>query len=64
MNTDGSLREENVQAACGGIMRDHEGRFVTAWCVNLGSCSIATVELLLAKHVGPGPPKAVWGRTG
>ena len=44
VNTDGSLLGE-AQAFCGGIIRDHEGRFIVAWNVNLGSCSIAMVEL-------------------
>ena len=44
VNIDGSLLGD-AQASCGGIIKDHEGKFIAAWSVNLGSCSIVMEEL-------------------
>ena len=45
INTDGSLMGQVASAACGGIARNHEGRFVAAWSVNIENCSITAAEL-------------------
>ncbi|CAN1856051.1 Putative ribonuclease H protein At1g65750 [Linum perenne] len=45
MNSDGSLHTNSNRTAAGGIIRDHNGRFVTAFSANLGTCSIMRVEL-------------------
>ncbi|CAN1135050.1 Putative ribonuclease H protein At1g65750 [Linum perenne] len=45
MNYDGSLYTNPNRAAAGGVIRDDNGRFVSAFSMNLGSCSIMRVEL-------------------
>ena len=44
INTDGSLLSDSGSAACGGIGKNHEGSFVAAWSINLGSCTITNTE--------------------
>lgn len=45
---DASFKEQN-QAACGGVLRDPEGRWKVGFCQRLGSYSIALAELLAIK---------------
>lgn len=45
INSDGSLFPESHRAACGGILRDHQGRFLAGYSVKLGNCSILKAEL-------------------
>ncbi|MED6181435.1 hypothetical protein PIB30_118602 [Stylosanthes scabra] len=45
INTDGSFDPSRNNAACGGIIRDHMGRFVKAFSHNIGCCSIMQAEL-------------------
>ncbi|CAN1814851.1 hypothetical protein LINPERHAP1_LOCUS27249 [Linum perenne] len=40
INTDGSVIQPSKHAAGGGIIRDWQGRKITAFAVNLGICSI------------------------
>ncbi|CAL1399681.1 unnamed protein product [Linum trigynum] len=46
VNTDGSVKQPNSQAAAGGIIRDHLGRCLGAFSSNLGSCTITRAELM------------------
>ncbi|CAN1148633.1 Putative ribonuclease H protein At1g65750, partial [Linum perenne] len=45
LNSDGSLYSNPSRAAAGGVIRDHDGRFVSAFAANLGVCSIMRAEL-------------------
>ncbi|CAN1346572.1 Putative ribonuclease H protein At1g65750, partial [Linum perenne] len=45
LNSDGSLYSNPTRAAAGGIIRDDNGRFVSAFAANLGTHSIMRVEL-------------------
>ncbi|CAN1319811.1 Putative ribonuclease H protein At1g65750 [Linum perenne] len=45
LNTDGSLRSSTNSATAGGIIRDDNGRFVTAFASNLGCCSVVRAEI-------------------
>ncbi|CAN1743736.1 Putative ribonuclease H protein At1g65750 [Linum perenne] len=45
LNTDGSVRSERSKAAAGGVIRNYDGRFLYAFCANLGNCSIMRAEL-------------------
>ena len=45
INTDRSILSNTMEASCGGIIRNHEGKFLAAWSVNLGSCTITMAEL-------------------
>ncbi|CAN1781286.1 Putative ribonuclease H protein At1g65750, partial [Linum perenne] len=45
MNSDGSLYTNPNRSAAGGVIRDDSGRFVSAFSMNLGSCSIMRAEL-------------------
>ena len=45
INTDGSLLGNASLVACGGIARNHEGRFMAAWSINIGNCSVMAAEL-------------------
>ncbi|XP_029144365.2 putative ribonuclease H protein At1g65750 isoform X2 [Arachis hypogaea] len=45
LNVDGSFFRENNNAACGGIFRNHLGRYMLGFSCNLGSCSITHAEL-------------------
>lgn len=45
LNSDGSVITQNEEAACGGVLRDSEGKFVSAYAVNLGKCNIMQAEL-------------------
>ncbi|CAN1353255.1 Putative ribonuclease H protein At1g65750 [Linum perenne] len=45
LNSDGSLYTNPNRAAAGGVIRDDNGRFVSAFSMNLGSCSIMRAEL-------------------
>ncbi|CAN1777596.1 hypothetical protein LINPERHAP1_LOCUS14117 [Linum perenne] len=40
LNTDGSLYRDSNSTAAGGLIRDDQGRFVSAFASKLGSCSI------------------------
>ncbi|KAK7272851.1 hypothetical protein RIF29_13891 [Crotalaria pallida] len=50
LNTDGSFFQAPESAACGGIMRDHIGSFVSAFSCQLGNCSIIDAELWAILH--------------
>ncbi|RYR17285.1 hypothetical protein Ahy_B03g062048 isoform A [Arachis hypogaea] len=50
VNVDGSWFSHNNNAACGGVFRDSEGRFVKGFACNLGNCSIMHVELWAVIH--------------
>lgn len=43
-NVDGSVRNPNSLAACGGVCRDDSGKWVLDFCRNLGSSNILVVE--------------------
>ncbi|CAN1137163.1 Putative ribonuclease H protein At1g65750, partial [Linum perenne] len=45
LNSDGSLFTHPNRAAAGGLIRDHEGRLISAFAANLGVCSIMRAEL-------------------
>ncbi|CAN1188993.1 Putative ribonuclease H protein At1g65750, partial [Linum perenne] len=45
LNSDGSLYTNPNRVAGGGVIRDGNGRFVSAFAANLGSCSIMRAEL-------------------
>ncbi|CAN1758812.1 Putative ribonuclease H protein At1g65750 [Linum perenne] len=45
LNSDGSVLPETGQAAAGGLIRDHQGRCLAAFTMNLGKCSITRAEL-------------------
>ena len=45
INTDGSVISANGSTACGGLIRDHMGRFITGFSMNLGDCTITLAKL-------------------
>ncbi|CAN1171504.1 Putative ribonuclease H protein At1g65750, partial [Linum perenne] len=45
LNTDGSVQAAGNKAAAGGVIRSSEGRYLHAFCTNLGKCSIMRAEL-------------------
>ncbi|CAI0457207.1 unnamed protein product [Linum tenue] len=45
LQSDGSVRAPNGNAAAGGLFRDHLGRCLGAYVCNLGRCSITDAEL-------------------
>ncbi|KAL4276423.1 hypothetical protein AHAS_Ahas20G0205700 [Arachis hypogaea] len=45
LNVDGSFFKRENNSACGGVFRNHLGRFVVGFSCNLGSCSITQAEL-------------------
>ncbi|CAN1761170.1 Putative ribonuclease H protein At1g65750, partial [Linum perenne] len=45
LNSDGSLCSHGNRAAAGGLIRDCEGKLVTAFAINLRSCSIMRAEI-------------------
>ncbi|CAI0548092.1 unnamed protein product, partial [Linum tenue] len=45
LNSDGSGFPSSGHAAAGGLIRDHLGRCLTAFAINLGTCSITQAEL-------------------
>ncbi|CAN1822650.1 Putative ribonuclease H protein At1g65750 [Linum perenne] len=45
LNTGGSFRPSSNLVAAGGIIRDDQGRFVSAFVSNLGSCSVVRAEM-------------------
>ncbi|CAN1155888.1 Putative ribonuclease H protein At1g65750, partial [Linum perenne] len=45
LNSDSSVLSETGQAAPGGLIRDHQGRCLAAFTMNLGKCSITKAEL-------------------
>ncbi|CAN1761177.1 Putative ribonuclease H protein At1g65750, partial [Linum perenne] len=45
LNTDGSLHRASNSSAAGGIIRDDQGRFVSAFASKLGICSIVRAEI-------------------
>ncbi|CAN1165103.1 Putative ribonuclease H protein At1g65750 [Linum perenne] len=45
LNTDGSVQADGSKAAAGGLIRNSEGRYLHAFCTNLGKCSIMRAEL-------------------
>ncbi|CAI0544920.1 unnamed protein product [Linum tenue] len=46
INSDGSVKQPNSEAAAGGLLRNHLGRCVGAFVTNLGSCSITRAEII------------------
>ncbi|CAN1130132.1 Putative ribonuclease H protein At1g65750 [Linum perenne] len=42
---DGSVNQNHRKVATGGIVRDHEGRGLLAFTMNLGYCSITRAEI-------------------
>ncbi|CAN1299864.1 hypothetical protein LINPERPRIM_LOCUS24351, partial [Linum perenne] len=51
LNSDGSLYTNPNRVAAGGVIRDDNGRFVSAFTANLGSCSIMRAELTSIVHI-------------
>ncbi|CAN1132929.1 Putative ribonuclease H protein At1g65750 [Linum perenne] len=45
LNSDGSVISESGQAATGGLIRDHQGRCLAAFAMNLGKCSITRAQV-------------------
>ncbi|CAN1746300.1 Putative ribonuclease H protein At1g65750 [Linum perenne] len=45
LNTDGSLHRVSNSSVAGGIIRDDQGRFVSAFASKLGVCSIVRAEI-------------------
>ncbi|CAN1798870.1 Putative ribonuclease H protein At1g65750, partial [Linum perenne] len=45
VNTDGSVSSNTSKAAAGGLIRDHEGRALVAFTMNLGCCTVTQAEL-------------------
>ncbi|CAN1295022.1 Putative ribonuclease H protein At1g65750 [Linum perenne] len=45
LNADGSLYSNRSSAAASGVIRDDNGRFVSAFTANFGTCSIMRAEL-------------------
>ncbi|CAN1756678.1 Putative ribonuclease H protein At1g65750 [Linum perenne] len=45
LNTDGSRLHRSGATAIGGLIRDERGKFVRAFCANVGDCSITRAEL-------------------
>ncbi|CAN1756352.1 hypothetical protein LINPERHAP1_LOCUS6110 [Linum perenne] len=45
LELDGSLYVNRSRAAAGGVIQDDNGRFIIAFAVNLGTCSIMRAEL-------------------
>ncbi|CAN1339552.1 Putative ribonuclease H protein At1g65750 [Linum perenne] len=45
LNTDGSRLSLNGSTAIGGLICNHHGRFVRAFCANVGDCSITRAKL-------------------
>ena len=45
INLDKSIIIQDVVVACGGVLKDHDGRFISAYSANLGSCSIMHAKL-------------------
>ncbi|CAN1177321.1 Putative ribonuclease H protein At1g65750, partial [Linum perenne] len=45
LNSDGSVISASGHVAAGGLIRDHQGRCLAAFTLNLGKCSITRAEL-------------------
>ena len=45
VNMDDSMLVHNGTAACGGLIRNHDGHFIVAFLANLGSCFNMLAEL-------------------
>ncbi|CAN1289290.1 Putative ribonuclease H protein At1g65750 [Linum perenne] len=45
LNTDDSFDRARQKATAGGILRDHTGKFILAFSMNLGSCSVTRAEM-------------------
>ncbi|CAL1368849.1 unnamed protein product [Linum trigynum] len=45
LNTDGSVAQDTCHAVAGGLLRDHTGRSLQAFVMNLRMCSITRAEL-------------------
>ncbi|CAI0551222.1 unnamed protein product [Linum tenue] len=45
LNSDNSIHTDSSHASVGGLIRDHTGRCLAAYAINLGSCSITRAEL-------------------
>ncbi|CAN1133397.1 Putative ribonuclease H protein At1g65750, partial [Linum perenne] len=45
VNTDGSVLKQDNKAAAGGIIRNHLGRSLIAFSMNLGRCTVTRAEL-------------------
>ncbi|KAL4336803.1 hypothetical protein AHAS_Ahas12G0046700 [Arachis hypogaea] len=50
VNVDGSWFGHTNNAACGGVFRDSDGRFLKGFSCNLGNCSIMHAELWAVIH--------------
>lgn len=44
-NTDGASKRLLNKAGCGGVLRDHNGRWLCGFCEFLGYCNSLVVEL-------------------
>lgn len=42
---DGAVASAMGQAACGGVLRDHNGKLIFAYASHLGNCSVVAAEL-------------------
>lgn len=58
LNTDGATKRTGESSA-GGLIRDHNGKWLAGFCMNIGSCSVTVAELwglrqglLVAWHKG------------
>lgn len=45
LNSDGSQNHNSGLYACGGLLRDHEGRFITSYFSNLGAATSVAAKL-------------------
>ncbi|KAF7822893.1 ribonuclease H [Senna tora] len=45
VNTDGAVCSRNGQAGCGGIFRDHKGRWLAGFMANIGHSTVLSAEL-------------------
>ncbi|KAF7837882.1 ribonuclease H [Senna tora] len=46
VNVDGACKSSTTErASCGGVIRDHEGRFLLGFAKNLGYCDVISAEL-------------------
>lgn len=50
LNCDGFVRSFAEAAACGGVLRDHNGTFLWGYAVKLGSCIVPQAELWAILH--------------
>lgn len=45
LNCDGAVKSYAQAAACGGVLRDHNGAFLCGFAVKLGKCTVPQAEL-------------------